>query len=213
MNARPKTVLEILELTPVIPVVTIEDAADAVPLAQALVTGGLKVIEVTLRSAAAMAAIRAIAHEVPEAIVGAGTLTTPAEFATVSEAGARFAVSPGATPELLIAAARSGLPYLPGVATPSEAMAAAAAGYTALKFFPAESSGGPTTLKSLGEVFPKLRFFPTGGIGQETMGEYLKLENVVCVGGSWIAPREAIRACDWSGITARARTASETKAL
>jgi len=192
----------------VVPVLTVARAEDAVPLARALVAGGLDTLEITLRSEVALAAIRAVAEAVPEATVGAGTLTRPEDFAAVAAAGASFAVSPGFTPELA-AAARDypALPYLPAVATASETMAAAAAGYGVLKFFPAVAAGGIETLKALAGPFPEIRFCPTGGIDAGNAGAYLALRNVAAVGGSWVAPADAVAAGDWARITALARAA------
>lgn len=202
------TVLELLRAGPVMPVIVIEDAALAVPLARALVDGGLRVLEVTLRTPAAVDAIRAIARDVPQAIVGAGTILNPLDLLQAREAGARFGVSPGATHELLAAA--RGWPFLPGVATPSEAMAALAAGYNALKFFPAAQAGGVAMLKAFAGPLPQLTFCPTGGITSATAPEYLALPNVACVGGSWLTPATLLRARDWAGIT---RLAAQAAAL
>jgi 2-dehydro-3-deoxyphosphogluconate aldolase/(4S)-4-hydroxy-2-oxoglutarate aldolase len=184
----------------VIPVVTIERERDAVPLARALCEGGLPVIEVALRSPAALAAISAIAAEVPQAIVGAGTLLRAADVAAAVHAGARFLVSPGMTAELAASALATELPYLPGVATPSEIMTARALGVCVMKFFPAEASGGTAFLRALAPVFSGVAFCPTGGIDERLAGDYLALPNVPLVGGSWMAPREAIIAGDWARI-------------
>src|SRR5580704_1122986 len=178
--------------TTVIPVVTIERERDAVPFARALFEGGLPVIEVTLRTAAAAAAIAAIARELPHVIVGAGTLLRAADVATAVQAGARFLVSPGMTPELAATALAAELPYLPGVATPSEVMMARALGLCFLKLFPAEAVGGFALLQALAPVFPGVAFCPTGGIDERSAAEYLALPNVPMVGGSWMAPREAV---------------------
>jgi 2-dehydro-3-deoxyphosphogluconate aldolase/(4S)-4-hydroxy-2-oxoglutarate aldolase len=190
------------------PVIVIDDAAQAVPLARALVNGGLRVLEITLRTEAASAAIRAIAREVPEAIVGAGTVTDADDLHQAQEAGARFGASPGATPELLAAARASGMPFLPGVMTPSDIMAALAAGYSALKFFPAVPAGGIGALQALGGPFPQISFCPTGGITPAHAPEYLALPNVVCVGGSWLTPPGLLRLRDWAGITRLAQQAA-----
>jgi 2-dehydro-3-deoxyphosphogluconate aldolase / (4S)-4-hydroxy-2-oxoglutarate aldolase len=191
-----------------VPVLTIARVEDAVPLARALVAGGLDMLEVTLRSAAALDAIRAIAEAVPAATVGAGTLTRAEDFAAVAQAGARFAVSPGFTAALAEAAQDyPALPHLPAVATASELMTALAAGYDCLKFFPAEAAGGIAALKALAGPFPEVRFCPTGGINAKTAGAYLALKNVVAVGGSWVAPAAAVAAADWPRITALAREA------
>src|SRR5260370_26903556 len=180
----------------VIPVLTIERERDAVPLARALFEGGLSVIEVTLRTAAAPSAIAAIAQELPQVIVGAGTLLRAADIATAVHAGARFVVSPGMMPELAAAALSAELPYLPGVATPSEVMAARALGICVMKLFPAEALGGTAWLKALAPVFPGVAFCPTGGIDETGAAEYLALPNVPMVGGSWMAPKDAIAAGD-----------------
>lgn len=201
---------DILKAGPVMPVIVIEDAAQAVPLARALLAGGVRVLEVTLRTAAALEAIRAIAREVPQALVGAGTILNAQDLHQAREAGASFGVSPGATPELLRAAAEGGWPFLPGVATASEAMAALAAGHTALKFFPAAQAGGVAMLKALAGPLPQLVFCPTGGITTATAPDYLALPNVACVGGSWLTPAALLRAGDWAAIT---RLAAEAVAL
>ncbi len=199
---------ETLRAAGVVPVLTIRRTADAVPLARALLAGGLSVLEVTLRTEAALAAIRSIRAEVPGVIVGAGTLTRPADFAAVEAAGARFAVSPGCTPELAEAAgAHPEITYLPGVATASEVMVAGVAGFECLKFFPAEAAGGIAALKALAGPFPEVRFCPTGGIGAGNAADYLALPNVVAVGGSWPAPEAAIQAGDWPQITRLAAAA------
>jgi 2-dehydro-3-deoxyphosphogluconate aldolase/(4S)-4-hydroxy-2-oxoglutarate aldolase len=197
----------ILMRAPVVPVVVIDDAAQAVPLARALVAGGLTAIEITLRTSAALEAIRAIAAEVPAADVGAGTVLDPAQLAQVRAAGAKFAVSPGATARLLDAAAGEGLPLLPGIATASEAMALIERGYRFAKFFPAEPAGGVPYLSSLASPLPQLRFCPTGGITLASAPRYLALPNVACVGGSWMVTRAQIAAADWQGITAAAAAA------
>ncbi|MDS4018993.1 MAG: bifunctional 4-hydroxy-2-oxoglutarate aldolase/2-dehydro-3-deoxy-phosphogluconate aldolase [Candidatus Competibacter sp.] len=205
MNAL--NVLEIMRVGPVIPVIVIEDLAHAVPLARALVAGGVRVLEVTLRTPAALAAIRAIAGEVPEAIVGVGTLTRPEDFTEARDAGARFGVSPGLTPALIEAAWESGLPLLPGVMTPSDVIAARLAGFRELKLFPARQAGGIGMLQALAGPFPDVTFCPTGGITAETAPEFLALPNVACVGGSWLTPRDALAAGDWGRITELARQA------
>lgn len=198
---------DIMDAAPVIPVLTIESIDQAVPLARALVAGGLPVLEVTLRTAAGLDAIRAMSREVEGAIVGVGTITRREEFLQAKWAGARFAVSPGITAALSAGAEVAGIPYLPGVMTPSEVIAARAAGYTALKLFPAQQAGGVKMLEALGAVFPEVVFCPTGGVTLETAPAYLALPNVRCVGGSWVAPKAAIRAGDWAAITALARDA------
>jgi 2-dehydro-3-deoxyphosphogluconate aldolase/(4S)-4-hydroxy-2-oxoglutarate aldolase len=198
---------DIMAAAPVIPVITIEREADAIPMARALVAGGLPVLEVTLRTPVALAAIAAM-RTVPGAIVGAGTLLAPEDFARVEAAGAQFAVSPGLTPALSEAGRRSSVPLLPGVATASELMCARAAGFTALKFFPAEPAGGAPMLASFAPVFQDVVFCPTGGITRESAPRYLKLANVRCVGGSWVTPAAAVKAGDWAQVEALARDAA-----
>jgi 2-dehydro-3-deoxyphosphogluconate aldolase/(4S)-4-hydroxy-2-oxoglutarate aldolase len=195
----------ILRRAPVIPVIQINEVGDAVPLAKALVAGGVRVLEVTLRTAAAFEAIQRILAEVPEAIVGAGTVLTPAQLDKVVSLGTAFAVSPGATPALLDAAAGSKVPLLPGIATASEVMAVLERGYTYMKLFPAEAMNGIALLSSLASPLPSARFCPTGGIDPEKAKRYLMLPNVVCVGGSWMAPNDAIREGKWDRITELAR--------
>jgi 2-dehydro-3-deoxyphosphogluconate aldolase/(4S)-4-hydroxy-2-oxoglutarate aldolase len=204
--------LPILTRAPVIPVLTIERAADAVPLARALVAGGLPVLEVTLRTAAALEALAAIAREVPDALVGAGTVTSPQDIAAAVQAGATYLVSPGTPPELAQALAAAPVPAVPGCATVSEAMALAARGFTALKFFPAEASGGVAWLKAVAAPLPELRFCPTGGIDADKAPTYLALPSVVAIGGSWVAPRDAVAAGDFARITALARAAAGLRA-
>ena len=194
--------------TSVIPVLTIERERDAVPLARALGEGGLSVIEVALRTPAATAAIAAITRELPHIIIGAGTLQRAADVAAAVHAGARFLVSPGTTPELAAAALASELPYLPGVATPSEVMMARALGICVMKLFPAEALGGIGFLTALAPVFPGVVFCPTGGIGEAEAAEYLALPNVAMVGGSWMAPKEAIASGDWARIRRLAERAA-----
>lgn len=197
-----------LDLAPVLPVVVVSDAELAVPLARALVAGGLPAIEVTLRSPAALEACRRIAAEVPEAVVGVGTVREPAQVTAAREAGARFLVSPGSTPDLLDALLDGGVPFLPGTATVSEMMAVAERGITEMKLFPAEASGGAALLRAVHGPLPDLRFCPTGGIRPETAGDYLRLPNVGCVGGSWLTPDDALGARDWARITALAGAAA-----
>ena len=191
----------LLDLAPVIPVVVVEEVAHAVPLAQALLAGCVPVIELTLRTPAALDAIRAIAAEVPDIVVGAGTVLTPASAEQARDAGARFLVSPGSTPALLAGMADTGLPFLPGTATVSEVLTVLEAGVGEMKFFPAEASGGAAYLSSLASVVPQARFCPTGGITAATARDYLALPNVGCVGGSWLAPRDAVAAGDWDRVT------------
>ncbi|WP_314224121.1 bifunctional 4-hydroxy-2-oxoglutarate aldolase/2-dehydro-3-deoxy-phosphogluconate aldolase [Streptomyces zaehneri] len=198
----------VLDLAPVVPVVVVEDAADAVPLARALVAGGLPAIEVTLRTPAALDAIREISGSVPAAVVGAGTVITPDQVTACGEAGARFLVSPGWTDALLTAMRASGLPFLPGVSTTSEVVALLERGVREMKFFPAQAAGGTAYLRSLAGPLPQARFCPTGGIGPDNAPEYLSLPNVVCVGGSWMVPADAVAARDWPRVEGLARAAS-----
>ncbi|MBA2948746.1 bifunctional 4-hydroxy-2-oxoglutarate aldolase/2-dehydro-3-deoxy-phosphogluconate aldolase [Streptomyces sp. PSKA28] len=198
----------VLDLAPVLPVVVVEDVADAVPLARALVAGGLPAIEVTLRTPAALGAIRAIADDVPGAVVGAGTVISPANVADSLAAGARFLVSPGWTDGLLEAMKASGVPFLPGVSTTSEVVALLERGVNEMKFFPAEAAGGTAYLKSLAGPLPQARFCPTGGVGLANAAAYLALKNVACVGGSWIVPRDAVTAGDWDRVETLAREAA-----
>jgi 2-dehydro-3-deoxyphosphogluconate aldolase/(4S)-4-hydroxy-2-oxoglutarate aldolase len=201
-------VLDIMRTGPVIPVIVIERLEHAVPLARALVTGGVRVLEVTLRTAAGLDAIAAIAKEVEGAIVGVGTITAPEDFARARAAGARFGVSPGLTPALVEAQRASGLPWLPGVMTPSDVIAARAAGLSQLKLFPAQQAGGLEMLKALRGPFPDVVFCPTGGVTPATAPTFLALPNVACVGGSWLTPADAVAAGDWSRIEALARAAA-----
>ena len=201
----------IAAVAPVIPVLTIERAETAVPLARALGKGGLPVLEITLRTEAALEALRAIVAEVPEAIVGAGTVLNPAQLEQVQRAGARFAVSPGCTAALAAAARSSGLPFLPGVQTVSEAMKLADQGFQLLKFFPADAAGGMTWLQAVGAPLAGLSFCPTGGITAGTAPSYLALANVACVGGSWVAPRVAVATGDWQSVERLAAAASTLK--
>lgn len=198
----------LLRRTPVVPVLVVESAATAVPLARALVAGGLPLLEITLRTAAALEVIRAIAGEVEDAVVGAGTVLTSGQLTEAGRAGARFAVSPGATEALLDAAADDPVPLLPGAATASEVMRLLERGYRAMKFFPAEPAGGIPYLKALASPLPEARFCPTGGIDAERAKAYLGLANVLCVGGSWVAPADAVRTGDWDRIVRLARDAA-----
>lgn len=200
--------LTIMRVGPVIPVIVIGDLAQAVPLAKALVAGGVRVLEVTLRTAAGLDAIKAIAREVPDAIVGVGTVTAPEELAQARAAGARFAVSPGLTPALADAARQSAIPCLPGVMTPSDVIAARTAGFRQLKLFPAQQAGGLGMLRALHGPFPEIVFCPTGGVTEETAPEFLSLPNVACVGGSWLTPKSAVDAGDWAEITRLAARAA-----
>ena len=196
----------------VVPVIVVTDPAQAVPMAEALLAGGVDVMEITLRSAAGLAAIEAVARAVPEMQVGAGTVTRASEVAQVLAAGARFGLSPGSTPELLAAVLAAGLPFVPGVASPSEAMAARDAGFTLMKCFPAAQLGGVEVLKAWGGPLPDLRFCPTGGVSLANMGSFLALPNVAMVGGSWLTPAAAVKAGDWAQITRLAREATEAVA-
>jgi 2-dehydro-3-deoxyphosphogluconate aldolase/(4S)-4-hydroxy-2-oxoglutarate aldolase len=202
---------EIVGLAPVIPVLTITDLEHAVPLARALCAGGLRVLEITLRTPAALAAIEAMRQAVPDAVVGVGTLTRAVDFAAADRAGAQFGVSPGLTPELAAASRGARFPLLPGVMTPAELIVARNAGFSVLKLFPAEQAGGIGMLRALGGPFPDVLFCPTGGITRATAPEYLALPNVVCVGGSWVAPGAMLAAGDWSGIETLARDAAGLK--
>ncbi len=202
---------DIAGLAPVIPIITIDDPATAVPLARALVAGGLPVIEVTLRTEAALAAARAMIAQVPEAVIGLGTVTRRDHISAALDIGARFLVSPGFSAEIADLARQSKLPFLPGVMTPSELMAALAVGLNLLKFFPAEPAGGVEMLRALHGPFPEAAFCPTGGIDAAKAPSYLELPNVVAVGGSWVAPRTAVIAKDWQKITALARAARELR--
>ncbi|WP_225843764.1 bifunctional 4-hydroxy-2-oxoglutarate aldolase/2-dehydro-3-deoxy-phosphogluconate aldolase [Streptomyces albus] len=201
----------VLDLAPVLPVVVLHDAEDAVPLARALVAGGLPAIEVTLRTPAAPAAIRAIADAVPEAVVGAGTVLSGGDVRTAVEAGARFLVSPGWTDTLLEAMRASGVPYLPGVSTASEVVALLERGVHEMKFFPAEAAGGTAYLKSLASPLPRARFCPTGGVSAANAASYLTLPNVACVGGTWMLPADALAAKDWDRVRALAAGASQVR--
>ncbi|WP_104690901.1 bifunctional 4-hydroxy-2-oxoglutarate aldolase/2-dehydro-3-deoxy-phosphogluconate aldolase [Helicobacter heilmannii] len=192
---------DILNAGRIIPVMVVEEAKDAVPLARALVQGGIKVLEITLRTKEALEAIKNIAKKVPEAIVGAGTVLNPKDFKQALEAGAQFAISPGLTPALALAAKDCPIPLIPGVASGSEVMLALEHGLKALKFFPAQAAGGVAMLKSFAGPFSEVYFCPTGGISLENMGTYLKLPNVLCVGGSWLAPKELVQAKEWVQIT------------
>ncbi|MBD9703177.1 bifunctional 4-hydroxy-2-oxoglutarate aldolase/2-dehydro-3-deoxy-phosphogluconate aldolase [Streptomyces sp. ID01-12c] len=195
-------------MAPVLPVVVVDDPADAVPLARALVAGGLPAIEVTLRTPGALDAVRAVSAEVPGAVVGVGTVITPPQVAESVAAGGRFLVSPGWTDMLLAAMRTSGVPFLPGVSTASEVVALLERGVREMKFFPAEAAGGTTYLKSLAGPLPQARFCPTGGVGPGNAPEYLALPNVGCVGGTWMLPSDAVAARDWARIERLAREAA-----
>lgn len=203
-----RTIADICRLAPVLPVLIVEEVVQAAPLARALAAGGLPVLEVTLRTPAALDAMRAMADAAPGAVVGAGTLRTASDVKAAVAAGARFGVSPGLSAAVLDAADEAGLPMLPGVATPTEAMAAAERGLDVLKFFPAEANGGVAVLKAWASPLAGLGFCPTGGIGPANAAEYLGLDNVLCVGGSWVAPGALVRAADWKTVTTLARAAA-----
>lgn len=199
---------DVLRLSPIMPVVVIEDVASAAPLARALAVGGVRTAEVTLRTPAALEAISVMTREAPELIVGAGTVLSEADLLAAAAAGARYALSPGATPALLVAGRSGPIPFIPGVATAGELMQGLEYGYRCFKFFPAEQLGGVSALKALGAPLPTALFCPTGGIGPEKVSAYLALKNVACVGGSWVAPADKMRAGDWGAIEALARQAA-----
>lgn len=205
------TAAEVLDLSPVVPVVALDDAAHAVPLAEALLRGGIRTIEVTLRTPAGLPAIERLAAEAPEIVVGAGTITEPGQARKAADAGARYLVTPGCTDRLLDELDDSGVPYLAGASTVSEAMRLAERGTTAMKFFPAEPSGGIPYLKAIAGPLPDLRFCPTGGITPETAPRYLALPNVGCVGGSWLAPTNLLAAGQWGQIEALARQSANLR--
>jgi 2-dehydro-3-deoxyphosphogluconate aldolase/(4S)-4-hydroxy-2-oxoglutarate aldolase len=210
MNAKQEKLTTLLKSGCVIPVLTIERLADAVPLARALVAGGVRVLEVTLRTLVALPAAKAIMADVPEAVVGVGTILNADDLARAEDIGAQFGISPGATPELLRAAAASPLPFAPGIATSSELMQALAHGFGPVKFFPAEQSGGIKALRALAGPFPDMRFCPTGGIGEANAAAWLAEPNVVAVGGSWLCPAADMRSGNWSGITAMCERAMKS---
>ena len=205
------TPLQVMQDAPVIPVIVLHDVAHAVPLARALLAGGIRMLEITLRTSCALACMEAIAREVPEAVVGAGTVRNAADVQAARKAGARFLVSPGFTPVLSQAARAASLPLLPGVATGSEIMAAMDAGHTELKFFPAAQAGGAAMLKAWAGPFAEARFCPTGGISAANARDYLALPNVACVGGSWLVPAEALARQDWAAITRLAAEATQLR--
>lgn len=202
---------QIIAETSVMPVMVVEKVEDAVPLAHALVEGGIRVLEITLRTAAGLDAVRAIRAAVPDAIVGVGTIATPAQLEASIAAGAQFGVSPGSTPKLLQAVADSKLPFLPGVATMSEVMQAMELGFTVQKFFPAVQAGGVKMLDAFRGPFPQVSFCPTGGINAQNAPEFFKLPNVVCVGGSWLTPKELVAGCNWAEIKRLAHEATMLK--
>jgi 2-dehydro-3-deoxyphosphogluconate aldolase / (4S)-4-hydroxy-2-oxoglutarate aldolase len=210
MTAKQEKLATLFTQATIIPVLTIERVEDAVPLARALVAGGVRVLEVTLRTPVAIEAAKAITAHVPEAIVGIGTILNGDDLARAEDAGAQFGISPGATPELLKAAGESGLPFAPGIATASELMQALAHGFDLVKFFPAEQSGGIKALRALAGPFPDARFCPTGGIGEANAAAWLAEPNVVAVGGSWLCPAAFIRSGNWAGITAMCEQAMKS---
>jgi 2-dehydro-3-deoxyphosphogluconate aldolase/(4S)-4-hydroxy-2-oxoglutarate aldolase len=210
-NTPPFSALQVMQDAPVIPVIVLNDVAHAVPMARALVAGGIRMLEVTLRTSQALACIEAIAKEVPEAIVGAGTVRNASDAKAAANAGAKFAVSPGYTPSVGQACRDVGLSLLPGVATGSEIMMAQEDGYTELKFFPAMQAGGSAMLKAWGGPFFDVRFCPTGGVTAQNASEFLSLPNVACVGGSWLVPAEALANGDWARIEKLAREACQLK--
>ncbi|QWG21662.1 bifunctional 4-hydroxy-2-oxoglutarate aldolase/2-dehydro-3-deoxy-phosphogluconate aldolase [Bradyrhizobium sediminis] len=210
MTVRQEKFAALLKSAVVIPVLTIERIEDAVPLAKALVAGGVRVLEVTLRTPVAIEAAKAIMANVPEAVVGIGTILNGDDLARAEDIGARFGISPGATPELLKAAAASALPFAPGIATASELMQALAHGFNLTKFFPAEQSGGIKALRALAGPFPDARFCPTGGIGEANAAAWLAEPNVVAVGGSWLCPAADVRSGNWAGITAMCNRAMKS---
>lgn len=205
MTSKHETLIRLFKAARVIPVITIDRVEDAVPLARALVAGGVRTLEITLRTAAALEAAKAIIAGVPDAIVGMGTVLNSSDLAQAASIGAKFSLSPGATPELLEAASRSEVPFVPGIATASELMAALAHGFGVCKFFPAQQAGGIPALRALAGPFPQARFCPTGGIGQGNAAEWLAEPNVVAVGGSWICPTADIKAGNWDNVTELAR--------
>jgi len=210
-NASKWTALQVMQDAPVIPVIVLYDVAHAVPMARALVAGGIRMLEVTLRTPQALAFMEAIAHEVPDAVVGAGTVRSPADAAAAAKAGAQFAVSPGYTKAVGQACRDHGLSLLPGVATGSEIMMAQEDGYTELKFFPAMQAGGPAMLKAWAGPFFDVTFCPTGGVTTGNAAEFLALPNVTCVGGSWLVPGDALVQGHWHRIEALAREASQLR--
>jgi 2-dehydro-3-deoxyphosphogluconate aldolase / (4S)-4-hydroxy-2-oxoglutarate aldolase len=209
--SKPQDATSVLTIASVIPVVTIDDATQAVPLARVLLASGIGTMEITLRTPAALDAIRAVANEAPEMVVGAGTVVSESDLDAAIAAGARYALSPGGTPKLMKAARKAGIPFVPGVATSSEIMRGLDLGYTCFKYFPAEQLGGAAAVKSIGAPLPTARFCPTGSITPEKAPAYLALNNVLCIGGSWIAPAEYIRGGDWASIEAAAKRAATLK--
>lgn len=206
-----RTIEEIMTASPVIPVIVIDDIDDAVPMAKALVNAGLIVLEVTLRTACGLAAIKKIKQEVPGAIVGAGTVVTVEDFHASIEAGSEFIVSPGTTPELLEVALQQSVPLLPGVITPSEAMNMLSKGITHMKFFPAQAAGGIPMLKSIAGPLPQIKYCPTGGVTADNAADFLALDNVLCVGGTWMISKQDIADKNWGAIEAKAKVAAALK--
>ncbi|RCL02282.1 MAG: 2-dehydro-3-deoxyphosphogluconate aldolase / (4S)-4-hydroxy-2-oxoglutarate aldolase [Candidatus Tokpelaia sp. JSC189] len=209
MSQKKAHLLSILQGQPVIPVLLIERVDDAVPITQALLRGGIKAVEITLRTLAALDCIKAIANKMPEVTVGAGTVLDNTQFEAAEKAGAQFIVSPGLNSQLIEKAASSDIPLLPGAITPSEIMTAREKGYDILKFFPAEQAGGTVYLQALVSPFAGVMFCPTGGISLPTAAQWLTLPNVICVGGSWLAPKKLVERQDWDAITALATQASQ----
>ncbi|QOZ34936.1 bifunctional 4-hydroxy-2-oxoglutarate aldolase/2-dehydro-3-deoxy-phosphogluconate aldolase [Bradyrhizobium sp. CCBAU 53421] len=209
-TSKQDRIAELIRQATVIPVLTIERLEDAVPLAKALVAGGVRTLEVTLRTAVAVDAAKAIISEVPDAVVGIGTILNADDLARAEALGAKFGISPGATPELLKAVAKSRLPFAPGIATASELMQALSHGFDVVKFFPAEQAGGIKALRALAGPFPNVRVCPTGGIGEANAATWLAEPNVLAVGGSWLCPAADIRAGNWAGITAMCAKAMKT---
>ncbi|WP_371189496.1 bifunctional 4-hydroxy-2-oxoglutarate aldolase/2-dehydro-3-deoxy-phosphogluconate aldolase [Thalassotalea maritima] len=203
---------DVFAMGSIVPVLVIEHVEDAVPIARALMKGGIKVLEVTLRTPNALAVISEIAREIPEAMIGAGTVINPETFQQVVEAGAKFAISPGLTRELLAASKSSTVPLIPGIASISELMVGIDAGFDHFKFFPAEAIGGAKAIKSIAGPFPNITFCPTGGINQDNMGNYLSLNSVKCIGGSWLVPDDAVKNKDWDRITEITKKAVEAAA-
>ncbi len=208
---KPERLRQILQRAPVVPVIVVDELQHAVPLAEALCAGGLTVLEVTLRTPVALDAIRAMRRAVPDAIVGVGTITRAEHFRQAADAGAQFGVSPGLTPELAAAAAGADWPWLPGIMTPGELLQARTLGYSICKLFPAQQAGGTGMLKALHSVFPDAAFCPTGGVSRDNAAEFLALPNVLCVGGSWVAPAAEVRAGNWSAIRALAAQAARLR--
>jgi 2-dehydro-3-deoxyphosphogluconate aldolase/(4S)-4-hydroxy-2-oxoglutarate aldolase len=208
---KPDPLRQILRRAPVVPVIVVHEIQHAVPLAQALCAGGLTVLEVTLRTPVALDAIQAMRRAVPEAIVGVGTITQPEHFRQAADAGAQFGVSPGLTTELAAAAAGVDWPWLPGIMTPGELLQAQSLGYSTCKLFPAQQAGGIGMLKALHSVFPEAAFCPTGGVSRDNAAEFLAQPNVLCVGGSWVAPAAEVRSGNWEGVRTLAAEAARLR--